>query len=195
LILSSFIQEFCCTFGAYGSFLDQEVAGMESLTGEPSAAIVPRNMTTIDQYPPLFDRLQSRQQGMRCTETNIAFQVRLIRFLKEQHTILVALRQARFSGREQIQIKVQAQKVVDSFNFSLSQMENMLVKVQMLSLRLRVQLRIVESRLNQSNRRTPVAIAEETKRAGMPMRTVAALTMLFLPGMFTAVSIPPTPQN
>jgi hypothetical protein len=47
----------------------------------------------------------------------------------------------------------------------------------------------VESRLNQSNSRTQVTIAEETKRDSMAMKTIAALTMLFLPGTFTAVSL------
>jgi len=127
-------------------------------------------------------------------ERTIEFQAGLVGFFQEQHRILTSTRlQFASTDEERSHVRGEAQKVINSLSLSVSQIHHMLMQVRTLSLRIRFQLDIVESRLSQSNARTQVqmsktqvVIAEETKRDSMAMKTIAAVTMLFLPGTFTA---------
>jgi hypothetical protein len=142
LILSNLVSESCYTVEASRSFLDQEVQLRESSTGATLVA-VSRNVEPIEQYPPLFDKLHTTQQQLIYMESALRFQIGLIRFLKQQHAILTQLRQSQVAEMKRFRLKVQAQKVANSLDFSQSQMENTLVQVQTLSLPIRIQLGIV----------------------------------------------------
>lgn len=174
--------------------LDTEVQEREASTGVTPMAWKMRTEVPIDAYPPLFDMLHLCQQDLMFMERTIDFQVQLIQFLQEQHRELTDMRLlVASSDTERSSIRSQAQKIINSFAMSASQIHHMLSQVGTLSLRIRIQLGIVESRLNQANAktqaqmsRTQVIIAEETKRDSIAMKTIAAVTMLFLPGTFTA---------
>jgi hypothetical protein len=157
LILSNLISESCSIFEEARRSLDQAVQLREASTGATIVAAIPRNIAPIEQYPPLFDRLHTTQQQLMYMESSLNFQVRLTRFLKEEHAILTELRRSQASQVnasnmvELCHIKHQAQKVINSLDFSFSQLENMLSQVQTLSLRIRIQLGIVSGQSPQLN--------------------------------------------
>ena len=166
--------------------IDDQVQLQEGSTG---VTMMTRKMreASIDEYATLFSKSHLCQQDLMYMERTIAFQAQLVGFFQEQHTALTSLRQRRAtSDAARAQVFAQAQKTTASFGLSASQLQHMAVQVGTLSQRIRMHLAIVEARLSQASARNLVAISEETKRDSMAMKTIAAVTMLFLPGTFTA---------
>ena len=173
--------------------VDEEVQSREAATGVTLLSWHPKKEATMDAYPLLFDLLHLCQQELMYMKCSTQYLTRLVKELQEQHNSLLNLRIAAAKDNDKTKIRFQGQKVINSFKLSESQIKHMDYQVGTLSLRISTQLSIVESRLRQSNAvtqvsmaRTQVVISEATKQDGMAMRTIAAVTMLFLPGTFTA---------
>lgn len=194
ITLTAIVSESVAMLEEQRNALDAEVSTREASTGVTLVTWTLRKQISIDAYPPLFDMLHLCQQELMYMERTLEFEVHLIAFLREQHDTLTQMRLQNTSSEDaKMAIRAQAQKITNSFSMSASQIQHMLNQVRTLSLRIRIQLGIVESRLNQSNAqtqaqmsKTQVVIAEETKKDSMAMKTIAAVTMLFLPGTFTA---------
>ena len=173
--------------------VDEEVQSREAATGVTLVSWHLKKEATMDAYPLLFDLLHLCQQELMYMECSIQYLTHLVKELQEQHNSLLNLRIAAAKDDDKTKIRFQGQKVINSFKLSESQIKHMDYQVRTLSLRICTQLSIVESRLSQSNAvtqvsmaRTQVVISEATKKDSMAMRTIAAVTMLFLPGTFTA---------
>jgi hypothetical protein len=149
-ILSALFASLCQSTEQHRQDVDQQVVQREMATG---ATLVSRYAkgakAPIEHYPPLFDRLHSTQQHLMYLETSLRFNVKLVHFLQEQHEILTKhlLSQHRtgFSQRPKNTSKFlkQAKSVTESLNMSKSQTEHALEQVQILALRIRIQLQIV----------------------------------------------------
>jgi Mg2+ and Co2+ transporter CorA len=185
IVLSSILQHGLDTLEGSRQALDRQIVKQESATGATLVTLTSFNFLGLENYPPLFEQLHLSQQGLLFLQREVQFQVELISWLLKQHYILTHERMER---RPEIQraIKYNSQRAVNSLSNSLSQAQNMRAQVDTLQHRVIIQLSIVESRLNQTNGRTQLVIAKEMRRDSVAMKAIAILTMIFLPGTFTA---------
>jgi hypothetical protein len=193
LVLAAVITESVIVLEEHRRNVNEEVQSREAATGVTLISWHLGQKAAIEDYPLLFDLLHLCQQELMYMECSIQYLTHLVKELQEQHNSLLNLRIAAAKDNDKTKIRLQGQKVINSFKLSQSQIKYMDYQVRTLSLRIRIQLSIVESRLGQSNAvtqvsmaRTQVDISEATKQDSMAMKTIAAVTMFFLPGTFTA---------
>ncbi|KAL8877625.1 MAG: hypothetical protein Q9198_004390 [Flavoplaca austrocitrina] len=121
------------------------------------------------------------------------FQVCLIEFVIAQHESLTKVRKARANEAHSDSAAAEdsAEKTRRSLDLSLSSNRTRLRQINELIYRITAQIRIVDNMIMQRDSRATIAIAEQaqrtavdTKRESVAMRTISALTMIFLPGTF-----------
>ncbi|KAF2454876.1 hypothetical protein BDY21DRAFT_96191 [Lineolata rhizophorae] len=167
--------------------VDDIVVKRESETGTTFINVRDQIVAPIEAYASLYNRVQDTNQHVMYFERTVEFQVGLVHFLIQQHDALTKIRfDASADSSERIRVKVGAQRVTDSLNMSATLIEQMLEQVRTLAARIKIQIALVEGRFNQYNSENTVSIARETRRDSVSMKTIAALTMVFLPGTFTS---------
>ena len=121
------------------------------------------------------------------------FQVCLIEFVIAQHESLSKVQRARANEAhpDSAAAEDSAEKTRRSLDLSLSSNRTRLRQINELIYRITAQIRIVDNMIMQHDSRATIAIAEQaqrtaidTKRESVAMRTISALTMIFLPGTF-----------
>ncbi|KAI4109334.1 MAG: hypothetical protein LQ339_001834 [Xanthoria mediterranea] len=128
-------------------------------------------------------------------ERTVQFQAGWIEWLQAQHAVL---NQLRFGTRELISLppfrRPVEEGVVSSLSLCASLSRESLEQARTLRNRVRIQLSVVANLISQNDSRTNIAIANASRRIGFEtrrdsdaMKTIAALTMVFLPGTFVAV--------
>lgn len=126
----------------------------------------------------------------------MGFQTECLEFLIVEHRNLTTYRSAMLQSKpqESAMLAKFAEKTRRSFNLSLSFARNSHRQVMGLIYRVETQVKVVDNMIAQGDSRATVAIAEQsrriaidTKRDSIAMKTIAALTMVFLPGTFVGV--------
>ncbi|KAI9880078.1 MAG: hypothetical protein M1830_005610 [Pleopsidium flavum] len=127
----------------------------------------------------------------------VNFQTSWVAFLQQQHRIVSDLRTKMLLDADaNTSLSVQSissQKVRVSLELSASLLHNILLQVRTLSRRIQIQISVVQNLIAQGDSRTNISIANDSKRIALDakkdsvaMKTIAGLTMVFLPGTFTA---------
>ena len=133
----------------------------------------------------------------------VNFQIGLIEFLIMQHEKLTEIRKSRSlkSLDDLAAIEGSAEKTQRSLHLTLSSTRHRLNQVVELTYRIAAQIKVVDNMIAQGDSRANIAIAEQsrriaidTKEDSVAMKTISALTMVFLPGTFVGVSSP-DPKN
>ncbi|KAL8846032.1 MAG: hypothetical protein Q9221_008845 [Calogaya cf. arnoldii] len=171
---------------------DLDVQVEESKTGfAPMRSMPPSNANSI-----AIDSTRSLHTvlgHLRFLHRLVDFQVCLIEFLIPQHESLTQIRISKSyaSQSDPATIEDFAEKTRRSLNLTLSSTRTRLKQIDELIYRITAQIRIVDNIIMQNDSRTTIAIAEQaqrtaidTKRESVAMRTISALTMIFLPGTF-----------
>ena len=124
-------------------------------------------------------------------EGAVTFQIEMVSFFREQHLYLQELFKRRGIN---ITANTETHKVGDSFNMILSRTRNLLVKVRVYGRRIEDQMSSIESVISRDNSKANILLATqsaqialETRRDSIVMKTIAGLTMVFLPATFVAV--------
>ncbi|KAL8946946.1 MAG: hypothetical protein Q9222_006724 [Ikaeria aurantiellina] len=146
------------------------------------------------EYGALLKELHVCEGNLAFFERTVQFQVGWIEWLQVQHA---ALNRLRFGTEDVLKIPAAYRCAEEEVAFSLglcaSFSRERFEQVKTLRNRIRIQLSVVANFIAQNDGRTNIAIAEasrriafETKRDSDAMKTIAALTMVFLPATFVA---------
>ena len=128
----------------------------------------------------------------------VDFHIGLVEFLISQHENLTVLRKSRFNESldDLAAIEASAEKTRRSLALTLSSTRNGLQQMLVLTYRTNTQIKVVDNMIAQGDSRATIAIAEqsrriaiETKEDSAAMKTISALTIVFLPGTFVAVGL------
>ena len=129
-------------------------------------------------------------------ERKVDFLASCLEFLLQQHEKLTEFRSSELQGKtdELGILAVSAEKTRRSLDLSLSFATNGRQQISLLIYRILTQVKVVDNKIAQGDSQTTIAIAEQsrkiaidTKKDSVAMKTIAALTMVFLPGTFVAV--------
>ena len=177
---------------------DREVQAEECKTGftplriDPSLILDSFEMGSTRSLHALAGRLNFLQRV-------VDFQIGLVEFLISQHEKLTGVRKSRSSESpdDLAAIEVSAEKTRRSLDQTLSFTRNRLQQISGLTYRINTQIKVVDNIIAQGDSRATIAIAEqsrriaiETKEDSAAMKTISALTIVFLPGTFVAVRSP-----
>ena len=171
---------------------EEAKSGMAPVTVDPSLKIDNFGAYSTQHLHALAGHLQFFKRG-------IDFQSDLITFLIQRHTGLTTSRKARLrdpqNNNEASTIDAAAQRIRRSLDLTLSFTYNRHKQVLELSNRITNQVRIVDNLIIREDSRTNIVLAQQsqqiardTKKDSVAMKTIAALTMCFLPGTFVGVS-------
>lgn len=194
LILASIVSEYVSMMEYERRVLDFNVRDQESKTGMAAHIHDESLRAAAAEYFSLTKDLHVCEGLLLFFERTIEFQVRWIQFLRKQHDTFTLLRFgiSEATNLEQ-QFKIGSQKITASLDLSVSLSRERLEQVKTLSRRIQIQLSVVANLITQNESRTNISIAEESKRIAVEtkrdsdsMKTIAALTMVFLPGTFVA---------
>lgn len=194
--------------------MDVRVRELEAKTGMSAHIFDESQRAAATEYSALLKDLHICEGQLAFFERTTQFQAVWIEWLQAQHKVLNRLR---FGTPDIFDIppqQKQAEEIVaSSLSLDASFSRERLEQVQTLRNRIRIQLSVVSylcvggwcmpevtlhqvaNFMTQNDGRTNIAIAEasrriafETKRDSDAMKTIAALTMVFLPATFVAVS-------
>ncbi|KAI4185217.1 MAG: hypothetical protein LQ346_005946 [Caloplaca aetnensis] len=174
--------------------LDIRVRELEAKTGMSAHIFDESLRAAANEHNALLKDLHVCDGQLAFYERTQKFQVGLIEWLQAQHE---TLNHFRFGVRELQGIppadRPAEEVVTSSFDLLASLSRERLEQVCSLRNRIRIQLNVVVHVIAQVDGRTNIAIAEasrriafETKRDSDAMKTIAALTMVFLPATFVA---------
>ncbi|KAL9589038.1 MAG: hypothetical protein Q9203_002166 [Teloschistes exilis] len=177
--------------------IDVRVRELEAKTGMSAHIFDESQKAAATEYSALLKDLHICEGQLAFFERTIQFQSGWIEWLGAQHTVLNRLR---FGTPDIFDIPPQARQaeeiVASSLSLDASFSRERLEQVRTLRNRIRIQLSVVANFMTQNDGRTNIAIAEasrriafETKRDSDAMKTIAALTMVFLPATFVARDI------
>lgn len=134
--------------------------------------------------------------GLQLRGQMIRFNIGWIEFLIEQHRKISAMRKARIRPDQDHltcsgMAEEETRRSLDlSLSFACNRHKSMLQLIQ----RINTQVKIVDNMIAQADTRTSLALADQsrqiaidTKKDSIAMKTIAAMTMFFLPGTFVAV--------
>ncbi|MCJ1366646.1 hypothetical protein MMC16_005776 [Acarospora aff. strigata] len=186
----------------YTSILEHERRKLDAMTCEQES----RTGITAHHYDESLavapSELPSRIKGLHVCDAylmffinTVEFQISWVAFLQEHHGIVNEHRRSGSGSGELSAAEVVAgRKVRASLDLSASLLQNMLLQVRTLSRRIQIQISVVQNLIAQADSRTNISIADDSKRIALDakkdsvaMKTIAGLTMVFLPGTFTAV--------
>ncbi|KAL9632232.1 MAG: hypothetical protein Q9204_003877 [Flavoplaca sp. TL-2023a] len=180
--------------------LDVGLRQLEAKTGMGAHVFDDSQRAAAAELNDLLKALHLCEGQLAFFERTVQFQVGCIEWLQAQH---LALNQLRFGTGEVIHLPPAHRSLEEGVAFSLglcaSFTRESLEQVRTLRNRVRIQLSVyppqVTNLIAQNDSRTNIAIADasrriafETRRDSDAMKTIAALTMIFLPGTFVAVS-------
>ncbi|KAL8733814.1 MAG: hypothetical protein Q9181_003433 [Wetmoreana brouardii] len=194
--------------------LDVRVRGLEAKTGMSALSFDESQRAAANEHNALLKDLHVCEGQLAFFERTTDFQVGWIEWLEAQHSVL---NQLRFGSCEVSGIapehRAAEECIASSFSLCASLSRERLEQVRTLRNRIRIQLSVVSYRNpsfgfewanvmiqvanfiahNDSDTNLTIAeasrrIAFETKRDSDAMKTIAALTMVFLPATFVAVS-------
>ncbi|KAI4272203.1 MAG: hypothetical protein L6R35_006490 [Caloplaca aegaea] len=174
--------------------LDVTVRELEAKTGMSAHLFDESQRAAAHEHNALLKDLHVCEGLLAFFERTTQFQVGWIEWL---HVQQAALNQLRFGTCELPNLPAanrQPEEIVaSSMSLCASLSRERLEQVRTLRNRIRIQLSVVANLIAQNDGRTNIAIAEasrriafETKRDSDAMKTIAALTMIFLPATFVA---------
>ncbi|KAL8857596.1 MAG: hypothetical protein Q9178_005924 [Gyalolechia marmorata] len=190
----SFLSEYVGCMEPRRMRLDVLVREMEAKTGMSGHVFHESLRAAANDLGDLLKDLHVCEGNLAFFERTVHFQVGWIEWLQAQH---IGLNQLRFGTGEIINIPhVQRpieEGVASSLNLGASISRESLEQVRTLRNRIRIQLSVVANLIAQNDSRTNISIADasrriafETRRDSDAMKTIAALTMVFLPATFVA---------
>ncbi|KAI4086172.1 MAG: hypothetical protein LQ344_007787 [Seirophora lacunosa] len=177
--------------------LDIKVRELEAKTGMSGHVFDESQRAAAHEHTAVLKDLHVCEGLLAFFERTTQFQVGWIEWLQVQQA---TLNQLRFGTRELLSLppanRQMEEIVASSLGLCASLSKERLEQVRTLRNRIRIQLSVVANSMTQNDGRTNIAIAEasrriafETKRDSDAMKTIAALTMAFLPATFVAVSV------
>ena len=197
VIVAAIIAELSTLLEEDRRFRDREVQAEEGKTGFAPMRVTPS--LKLDN----FARGSTRSLHLVATELQflqraVDFQIGLIDFLISQHDKLTTIRKSKFANSldDQAAIEVATERTRRSLDLTLSSTRTRLKQIMDLTYRITAQIKIVDNIIAQGDSRVNIAIAEQsrkiaidTKEDSVAMKTISALTMVFLPGTFVGVSL------
>lgn len=196
-ILNIVMSEYVALMEPERQFLDVRVRELEAKTGMSAHIFDDSQRAIADEYSALQKDLHVCEGLLAFFERTTQFQVGLTEWLQAQHA---ALNEIRFGTCQIIKMTpagrpIEEEVVASSLSLCTSFSRERLEQVRTLRNRIQIQLSVVANIIAQNDNRTNISIAEasrriafETKRDSDAMKTIAALTMVFLPATFVAVS-------
>ena len=192
------IAEMSALFEEERRLRDREVQAEENRTGfaalrvHYSSGVQNLTMSSTRNLHTIAGHLQFLKRAVN-------FQIGLIEFLMMQHKKLAGIRKSR--SRESLDdlaaIEESVEKTQRSLDLTLSSTRHRLDQIVELTYRIAAQIKVVDNMIAQGDSRANIAIAEQsrriaidTKEDSVAMKTISALTMVFLPGTFVGVSSP-----
>ncbi|KAL8871664.1 MAG: hypothetical protein Q9174_002554 [Haloplaca sp. 1 TL-2023] len=174
--------------------LDVRVRDLEAKTGMSAHVFDESHKASADEHSTLLKDLHVCEGLLAFFERTVQFQVGWIEWLQTQQAVL---NQHRFGVSEVPKLpsswRAAEEGIASSLASSGSFSRETLEQVKTLRNRIRIQLSVVANFIAQNDSRTNIAVAEasrriafETKRDSDAMKTIAALTMVFLPATFVA---------
>jgi hypothetical protein len=191
--------------------LDFSVRDQESKTGVTAHFYDESLRAQATEYGDLIRALRLVEGYVMSFARILDFQVGLLRFLEEQHMRFQTLSQ---SCGENVERNPMTLRVGDSLQQSLSLTTHRLEQVKTLDRRIQIQLGVVrmfflprsviklishqvQNLISQNDSRVNILVATQsaniamdTRKDSVAMKTIAGITMVFLPGTFVAVSCP-----
>lgn len=194
-ILNIVMSEYVALMEPERQFLDVRVRELEAKTGMSAHIFDDSQRAIADEYSALQKDLHVCEGLLAFFERTTQFQVGLTEWLQAQHA---ALNEIRFGTCQIIKMTpagrpIEEEVVASSLSLCTSFSRERLEQVRTLRNRIQIQLSVVANIIAQNDNRTNISIAEasrriafETKRDSDAMKTIAALTMVFLPATFVA---------
>ena len=136
--------------------------------------------------------------GLRAFERVIDFQTGCIEYLIQQHKRMTRLRKIamRYLQQDSASLDNAVEQTRRSLDLSLTFSQNRHKQILVLINRIMTQVKVVDNLIVRQDSRATIVLAEQsrqiaidTKKDSVAMKTIAALTMLFLPGTFVGVSL------
>ncbi|KAL8705422.1 MAG: hypothetical protein Q9201_001446 [Fulgogasparrea decipioides] len=174
--------------------LDVRVRELEAKTGMSAHSFDESQRAAANEHNALLKDLHVCEGQLAFFERTTDFQAGWIEWLEAQHSVL---NQLRFGTCEVSGIapthRAAEECIASSFSLCASFSRERLEQVRTLRNRIRIQLSVVANFIAHNDSATNLTIAEasrriafETKRDSDAMKTIAALTMVFLPATFVA---------
>lgn len=209
VVISAIAAEHCAIMEYRLRGLEISVCGQESKTGAAAVFYDESLRAQATEYGDLIHKLHLHQGYVMFFGRTLNYQVGLMRFLQEEHSKFQMLSQTRGEDLERNPMSL---RVSDSFRQSLSLTTHRLEQVKTLDRRIQIQLGVVsisflpgkvvkltshqvqnlisqnDSRVNILVATQSAQIAMDTRKDSVAMKTIAGITMAFLPGTFIAVS-------
>ncbi|KAL8851620.1 MAG: hypothetical protein Q9221_003457 [Calogaya cf. arnoldii] len=195
-IIDTVVSEYVALLETERRCLDVSLQQLEAKTGMGAHVFDESQRAAATELNDLLRDLHLCEGQLAFFERTVQFQASWIEWLQAQHLFL---NQLRFGRGEIINLPLIHRPVEEGVASSLSLCASLsresLEQVRTLRNRVRIQLSVVANLIAQNDSRTNIAIADasrriafETRRDSDAMKTIAALTMVFLPGTFVAVS-------
>ncbi|KAI4271694.1 MAG: hypothetical protein LQ337_005830 [Flavoplaca oasis] len=197
-ILDAVVSEYVALLETKRRTLDVGLQQLEAKTGMGAHVFDDSQRAAAAELNDLLKALHICEGQLAFFERAVQFQVGCIEWLQAQH---LGLNQLRFGIGEVINLPPAHRSleggVASSLGLCASFTRESLEQVRTLRDRVRIQLSVyppqVTNLIAQNDSRTNIAIADasrriafETRRDSDAMKTIAALTMIFLPGTFVA---------
>ena len=176
--------------------VDHEVLEAKAITGlSPLRRTKPRQPGDLAIQSTLY--LHRVSGHMHFVERATSFQNECLGFLLRQHEMLTQKRlNQHLDPDHHRELAMAAEKARFSMELSASYARNRSRQLLELIYRIEMQVKTVDNLIAQGDARANLAIAQQsrliaidTKRDSIAMKTIAALTMVFLPGTFVATII------
>lgn len=188
VVLSAILDDYSVSMEEERQIMDERTCRHEARAGVAVTNYEYSIQASINDYAALKIDLHTFDATLILLERMLEFQVELADFLLLQHQKLHSLRCNENVGGHHRNLDIAAyEKVEASLQLSASMSRSRLSQVKTLSKRIHIQLSVVASSIVQNDSLTSIAIAEDTRRDSVAMKTIAALTMVFLPATFVAV--------
>jgi intracellular sulfur oxidation DsrE/DsrF family protein len=211
VVLSAIMAE-CSSRMEYGRRkLDFSVRDQESKTGATAYFCDESLRAQASEYGDLVRTLHVVEALVMFFQRTLEYQVGLLKFLEEQHRQFQMLS---LSYGENVERNPPTLRVGDSLRQSLSLTTHRLEQVKTLDRRIQIQIRVVDlpfclrnvmkltlpqvqNLISQNDSRVNILVAAQganiamdTRKDSIAMKTIAGITVVFLPGTFVAVSCP-----
>ncbi|KAL8728687.1 MAG: hypothetical protein Q9166_005251 [cf. Caloplaca sp. 2 TL-2023] len=190
IVVAAIIAEMSAIFEEERRTRDREVQVEESRTGfAPMRSSAAANPSSIIGSTRSLHTVAGHLQFLHRA---VDFQICLMEFLVQHHENLTKMCQkANEISDVSAAIEASAEKTRRSLDLTISCTRTRLRQIKELIYRITAQIKIVDNMIMQNDSRATIAIAEQsqrtavdTKRESVAMRTISALTMVFLPGTF-----------
>ena len=211
VVLSAIMAEYSSMMEYERRTLDFSVRDQESKTGATALIYDESLRAQATEYGDLVRALHVVEGFVLFFQRTLDYQVGLLKFLEEQHRQFQTLS---LSYSENVKRNPMTLRVGDSLRQSLSLTTHRLEQVKTLDRRIHIQIGVVGSSfllrnvmkltlsqvqnlISQTDSRVNILVAAQsaniamdTRKDSIAMKTIAGITMVFLPGTFVAVSGP-----